>query len=117
MGRASSARSTLCARRERDDFAGSHRRTACIARLRRNHEGLGPKPAPLDRRGRRLLVALAFLQLPIPPAARPPACAALHDWLGSTRMVQPKPQRPRPSLLAILQGLSYIEGHSRYANS
>ncbi|WP_169747008.1 transposase [Edaphobacter aggregans] len=27
MGRASSARSTLCARRERDDFAGSHRRT------------------------------------------------------------------------------------------
>ena len=39
MGRASSARSTLCARRERDDFAGSHRRTACIARLRRNHEG------------------------------------------------------------------------------
>ena len=27
MGRASSARSTLCARSERDDFAGSHRRT------------------------------------------------------------------------------------------
>ena len=26
MGRASTARSTLCARRERDDFAGNHRR-------------------------------------------------------------------------------------------
>jgi len=32
MGRASSAHSTLCAQRERDDFVGSHRRTACIAR-------------------------------------------------------------------------------------
>jgi hypothetical protein len=34
-------------------------------------------------RGRRLLVALAFLQLPIPAAHRPPAFAALHAWLDS----------------------------------
>jgi hypothetical protein len=38
---------------------------------------------PLDGRGRRLLVTLAFLQLSIPPAHRPPAFAALHDWLDT----------------------------------
>jgi hypothetical protein len=44
MGRASSARSTLCARRERDDFAGSHRRTPVRDASRREEE-VRPSPA------------------------------------------------------------------------
>jgi hypothetical protein len=38
MGRASSARSTLCAQRERDDFAGRRRRTPVRDASRREEE-------------------------------------------------------------------------------
>ena len=43
MGRASSARSTLCARLERDGFAGSHRRTPVRDASRRKEE---VRPSP-----------------------------------------------------------------------
>ena len=43
MGRSSSARSTLCARRERDDFAGSHRRTP-VRDASRQEEEVRPSP-------------------------------------------------------------------------
>ena len=59
MGRASSARSTLCARRERDDFAGGHRWTPVRDAFRREEEvrpsptdGSNPRPSTPSRRSR-----------------------------------------------------------------
>ena len=49
MGRASSARSTLCARRERDDFAGGHRWTPVRDASRREKEVRPSHKLPLSK--------------------------------------------------------------------
>src|SRR6266852_1631735 len=62
-------------------------RSSC-ARFSRRRRATGRSPSradagAMDPRARRMQVALGFLQLPIPEAARPPAFAALHQWLDS----------------------------------
>ncbi len=63
MGRASSARSTLCARRERDDFAGSHRRTPVRDASRREEE---VRPSPTVGRRFELQTIDAKPRKPVP---------------------------------------------------
>ena len=63
MGRASSARTTLCARRERDDFAGSHRRTPVRDASRREEE---VRPSPTVGRRFELQTIDAKPKKPVP---------------------------------------------------
>ena len=77
MGRASSARSTLCARRERDDFTGSHRRTPVRDASRREEEG---RPSPTVGRRFELQTIDAKPKKPVPERELGIGQRALSRW-------------------------------------